>query len=158
MPKLLKPKKAMKLNDLQIKTFRGATIPLTVNFDPAKKITMIFGENGDGKSTIADAFICLCSDNFGSLDDKSSVDKSYLKSIGSRNESAIIELHSDSQTFKATLGVNSKSFAKTPNTGFPEVKYLRRSQIINLINLQASDRYTALKDYIDVSNIYKSEE
>ncbi|MBK7816426.1 MAG: AAA family ATPase [Sphingobacteriaceae bacterium] len=74
----------MKLNKLYLKSFRGATNPVTIEFDSNKKITMIFGENGNGKSTIADALICLLTDNKGSLDDKSSVDISFLKSLGLR--------------------------------------------------------------------------
>ena len=148
----------MKLNSLYIKSFRGATKPVTIEFDNSKKITMLFAENGNGKSTIADALICLCTDKMGSLDDKSSIDKSFLKSLGTGTGETKITLNTDAGAFTTSISGTAKAFVKTPATGQPSLKFLRRSQIINLINSQASDRYTALKDYLDVSNIYTGEE
>lgn len=148
----------MKLNSLYIKSFRGATKPVTIEFDNSKKITMLFAENGNGKSTIADALICLCTDKMGSLDDKSSIDKSFLKSLGTGTGKTKITLNTDAGAFTTSISGSAKAFVKTPATGQPSLKFLRRSQIINLINSQASDRYTALKDYLDVSNIYTGEE
>jgi energy-coupling factor transporter ATP-binding protein EcfA2 len=148
----------MKLNSLYIKSFRGATKPVTIEFDNSKKITMLFAENGNGKSTIADALICLCTDKMGSLDDKSSIDKSFLKSLGAGTGETKITLNTDAGAFTTSISGTAKAFVKTPATDQPSLKFLRRSQIINLINSQASDRYTALKDYLDVSNIYTGEE
>jgi len=148
----------MKLLSLYIKSFRGATQPVTVEFDRSKKITMLFSENGNGKSTIADALICLCTDKMGSLDDKSSIDKSFLKSLGTGSGETKITLNTDAGGFSTSISGSAKTFTKNPATGQPFLKFLRRSQIVNLINSQASDRYTALKDYLDVSNIYSGEE
>jgi len=148
----------MKLNSLHIKSFRGATQPVTIEFDSSKKITMLFAENGNGKSTIADALICLCTDKMGSLDDKSSVDKSFLKSLGTGTGEAKITLDTDAGAFTTSISGTAKTFTKSPATGQPSLKFLRRIQIIDLINSQASDRYAALKDYLDVSNIHSGEE
>ncbi len=148
----------MKLNNLQISSFRGATKPITIDFDMAKKITMIFAENGNGKSTIADALICLLTDNKGSLDDKSSVDPQFIKSLGTGAGEAKIILNTDTATFAASMSGTAKDFIKTPATDLPALRFLRRSQIINIMNLKPSERYASLKDYIDVSGIYASEE
>lgn len=148
----------MKLNSLYIKSFRGATKPVTIEFDSSKKITMLFAENGNGKSTIADALICLCTDKMGSLDDKSSIDKSFLKSLGTGAGETKITLNTNAGAFTTSISGTAKAFIKTPATGQPALKFLRRSQIINLMNSEASGRYTALKDYLDVSNIYTGEE
>lgn len=148
----------MILNNLQINSFRGAINPITIDFDRSKKITMIFAENGNGKSTIADALISLLTDNFGSLDDKSSIDLQFLKSIGSNIGDTKITLDTDIGLFSATIDDSGKKFSKYPNTGLPTLRFLRRSQIINLINLKPSERYDSLKDYIDVSNIFSAEE
>ena len=48
----------MKLQKLELNAFRGATKPFELPFHSSKKLTMVFGENGTGKSTIADAFTC----------------------------------------------------------------------------------------------------
>jgi hypothetical protein len=102
-------------------------------------------------------FVCLQITR-GSLDDKSSVDNTFLKSLGTGSGEAKIILATDANTFSATLSGASKVFAKNPATGFPALRFLRRSHIINLMNAQASGRYETLKDYVDVSGVYASEE
>jgi hypothetical protein len=147
----------VKLNSLHIKAFRGATKPLTLNFSQDKNITLIYAENGNGKSSIADALICLCTDGAGSLDDKSNKDYSFLKSLGANNSDLLIELKTDAQTFKATLSSNSNKIIKNPTDGLPKVKALRRAQITSFIEDTPSARYKVLSSFIDVSNIQKSE-
>jgi predicted ATPase len=147
----------MKLSSLFIKSFRGATKPVMIDFSQDKNITLIYGENGNGKSTIADALVSLCTDSVGSLDDKSQKDLSYLKSLESKNGDLLIELKTDSQTFKATLSDTGKKIVKSPNTNLPRLEALRRSQITNFIESAPSERYKVLSSFVDVSNIQKSE-
>ncbi len=87
----------MKLKTLNIDSFRGASKPLILEFDGEKTVTMVFGENGNGKSTITDSLVCLCTDEHGSLDDKSSIDKSFYTSISSKPTDLKIELKTDIQ-------------------------------------------------------------
>ena len=47
--------------------FRGGSQPVTFEFQPNKKFVLIFGENGTGKSSIADAIDFVCNNEFGSL-------------------------------------------------------------------------------------------
>lgn len=147
----------MKLNSLYINAFRGATKPVTLHFSPNKNITLIYAENGNGKSSIADALVCLCTEGVGSLDDKSSKDFTFLKSIGASNSDLIIKLTTDSQTYTATLSPTSNKVIKTPATDLPKLKALRRAQITSFIEDQPSERYKVLSSFIDVSNIQKSE-
>ncbi len=51
--------------------FRGGCQPVTFEFQPNKKFVLIFGENGTGKSSIADAIDFVCNNEFGSLRDRS---------------------------------------------------------------------------------------
>jgi len=150
---------ANKLHSIEIDAYRGATQPITLHFDPSKKITMIFGENGDGKSTVSDALITLCTDGWGSIDDRSSDDKkSFITSITSKPENLKIILSSSSGTYTAKLSSNGNSLIKSPPSGIPPLRHLRRRQIIQLIDSQPSQRYEELKEYIDVSNINKAED
>jgi ABC-type transport system involved in cytochrome c biogenesis ATPase subunit len=150
---------ANKLVSLDINSFRGATQPLKIQFDEKKRITMIFGDNGNGKSTVSDALIALCTDGWGSIDDRSSDDKkSYLTSITGKPENLKITLTTNGGNFSAKLSSNGSSIVKTPVSGIPPVRQLRRSQIIKLIDSQPSSRYEELKEYIDVSNISKAED
>ncbi|RYE20484.1 MAG: hypothetical protein EOP51_17750, partial [Sphingobacteriales bacterium] len=146
----------MKLNSLQLNAFRGATKPFILSFDTEKNITMIFGENGNGKSTITDALICLCTSEHGSLDDKSSIDKSFFTSITNKPEDVYIKLTTNKGTFNTAL-VNYV-FTKDSDSIYPVVRHLRRSQITQLIEEQPHKRYEKLESYIDVNNIVKCEE
>ena len=146
----------MKLSKLHISSFRGATKPVDIPFEKGKKITMIYAENGNGKSTIADALICLLTSDKGSIDDKSGTEPRFIKSLDATN--AKIELHTDSEIYSATLSGTSRNFVKSNHESIPELRYLRRSQIVDLLNRKATERYEKLKSYIDVSGIIKSEE
>jgi len=147
----------VKLSSLHINAFRGATKPVTLYFSQGKNITLIYAENGNGKSSIADALVCLCTDSVGSLDDKSNKDLSFLKSLGTKNNELLIELKTDSQTYKATLSTSSNKIIKSPETDLPKLKALRRAQITSFIENSASERYKVLSYFIDVSNIQKAE-
>lgn len=148
----------MKLNSLNINSFRGATKPLTIEFDTSKNITMIFGENGNGKTTISDALACLCTNGCGSLD-RPSVDKSYLPSIGAKVEDVSISLETSSGKFSAFLNAKpAATFRKSPTEGIPTLRPLRRKQIIDLIDEQPSQRYEKLQEYLDVSKVMQCED
>jgi DNA repair exonuclease SbcCD ATPase subunit len=146
----------MKLSKLHLSSFRGATKPVDIPFEKGKKITMIYAENGNGKSTIADALICLFTSDKGSIDDKSGTEVRFIKSLDATN--AKIELHTDSEIYSATLSGTSRDFVKSNHESIPELRYLRRSQIVDLLNRKATERYEKLKSYIDVSGLLKSEE
>ena len=148
----------MKLNKLYIKNFRGASQPLILEFDAAKKITMLFGENGMGKSTLADALVCLCTDKLGSISDKSSIDKDFIRTLGTTPSQVELSLETSLGIISAKLNSTGSAFVKSPSAVLPTLRHLRRSQIINLIDSEPSKRYEALKDYIDVSNVIKCED
>lgn len=63
------------LKKLKIVSFRGASQPLELAFDPNKPVILIFGENGTGKSTIIDALDFVLNGQPGSLDDRASISK-----------------------------------------------------------------------------------
>jgi recombinational DNA repair ATPase RecF len=147
----------VKLSSLHINAFRGATKPITLNFSQDKNISLIYAENGNGKSSIADALVCLCTDGAGSLDDKSNKDYSFLKSLGANNSDLLVELKTDTQTYKATLSANSNKIIKEPSNDLPKLKALRRAQITSFIEDTPSARYKVLSSFIDLSNIQKSE-
>src|ERR1035437_2918636 len=60
-----------KLQSITTSSFKGASKPITFEFEKDKKSTVIYGENGTGKSSIADAFHFVCNESVGSLIDKS---------------------------------------------------------------------------------------
>lgn len=144
------------LHALEINAFRGATRPFRLPFDPDKRITMIFGSNGTGKTTIADALICLCTDQYGSLDDKSGADKGFLLSEGHVPEELYLRLHTGQGECMATLA--GKKIRKTPEDFPLTLRHLRRSSVIELATAAPAQRYEQLADYFDLSGIVKSED
>ena len=145
----------MKLQKLDLNAFRGATQPFSLDFDPAKRITMIFGENGTGKSSIADALICLCTADHGSLDDKSGADKNYLVAAGHQPSELLVSLLTDQGRFSA--GFASKKIVGRQSAPPPPLRHLRRSSVIELATAPPAKRFEQLAAYFDLSGIIKSE-
>ncbi len=58
------------LTKLTIAHLRGAVEPFELPFEKGRKLTIIYGENGTGKSTICDALEFLSKGKIGSLDNR----------------------------------------------------------------------------------------
>jgi DNA repair exonuclease SbcCD ATPase subunit len=144
---------------LKINAFRGISNPLTIHFDPEKKITLFYGQNGDGKTSIIDALACLLTDHWGSVEDKSFDQSEYQNAIISKGKSKAdvsIELDlSEGKAFKATF--NGKDFVKSGRTPF-KCETLYRAQLSKLIDNTASERYKQIGDYLDLDDIINAEE
>ena len=149
------PKK--KLQSIELTYFRGATLPVKIEFAPDKKVTMIYGENGSGKSSVVDAFDFLCQRDFGSLNDRKGADKDLLTSITGKSDQLRVKLTTDIGAWEASLKPNTRTIVVNPSNGCPDARILRRSNILRLIDEIPSKRFEALKEYIDVSNIEKCE-
>ena len=146
---------AKRIEELTIKSFRGATTPLNIKFENSKPMVMIFGENGTGKSTIVDAIDFICNNKYGSIEEKSSVKKTkHCPSIGDTKNDIEISICFNKNNYTAT------HYGKAPETtpdGFPSANILRRSKIDSLINKPASERFKTLKEFLTLPNIEKCE-
>jgi len=102
-----------RIDKLEIVGFRGATKPLEIHFDTSKPVTMIFGENGTGKSTVADAFDFACNGKYGSLEDRSfsGQNKTHVVSAGQPASAVSVRLVSGAKTWTTTLADASASKA-----------------------------------------------
>ncbi len=137
--------------------FRGATAPIDIPLDTTKPVILIFGENGTGKSTIADAFDFACNCGFGSLEDRSieGQKKGYVAALGGSSKNLKVVLYTSNGDFTATLGRTGPSVS--PAIGCPNARILRRGNILKLLNAQPKQRYDELKAFITVPAIEKSE-
>lgn len=148
-----------KLHSILLDKFKGASNSVAVDFDRDKDITVIFGENGTGKSAISDAFDFVCNGSIGSLEDKSvgSPKGKYIPTMNSEQKDCKVVLKYDSKEWIGTFGprfVPSVSGVK-PN---PIAKVLRREKIQEFIIKQPNQRYDAIKSFINTPYCDKFEQ
>lgn len=147
-----------KLESIVLKKFKGACNEVQIDFDKNVNLTVIFGENGTGKSAIADAFDFVCNNSIGSLDDKS---------VGFPKGKYVPTINSDISECKVCLKYDNKEWISTlaaryiPSTTGPTIKptakVLRREKIQDFIIKQPKERYEAIKSFIETPNSDKLE-
>lgn len=147
----------MKISKIALVGFRGASVPVELNFDPSKSVALIFGENGTGKSTIADAFDFLCNRSYGALSNYSlgQSAKRYVASLGVSASDVKVTITAGGSSWVATLGTDGPIV--TPNSGYPDAQVLRRKTILKLIEARPKERFEELKHFIAVPNVEKAE-
>lgn len=144
------------LKKLTIENLRGSVTSFSLQFEKGKKLTVIFGENAAGKSTICDAFEFLGKGKIGSLENRG-LGKTgrYWTSLGKKPTDVAVSLETANSSCRATLG--KTEVVITPIAARPRVEVLRRSQILSLVQATPAERYTAISRFIDVSNVEASE-
>lgn len=141
---------------LTIEYLRGSVQPFTLTFEKGKKLTIIYGENGTGKSTICDAFEFIGKGNIGSLDNRGlGKTNRYWHSVGKKPGEMAVTLETASTVCRATLG--KTEVICSPPEHRPRVEVLRRAQILSLVEAKPAERYAAISRFIDVSGIEASE-
>ncbi|MEZ5943946.1 MAG: AAA family ATPase [Planctomycetaceae bacterium] len=148
--------KSLRLTEIEISYFRGATNRAAIRFDNQKPMVVVFGENGTGKSTIVDAFDLIANKKVGSIDDRSSAKMSHAPAIGKKATDVSVKLKRNTDVFAGTLKGAKPQIA--PTTDPPKINILRRSQLLKLVEAIPSERYKALQHFIDVPGIEKSEQ
>lgn len=145
------------LISLRVENLRGAVSPFALNFEKGRKLTIVYGENGTGKSTISDAFDLLGNGNVGSLDKRGvgGTTRSYWPSVGKAHGDVKVELVTSLGTCTLSLGRTNVMIDNEQLK--PQVAVLRRSQILNLIAAQPAERYKEISKFVDVSGVESSE-
>ena len=144
------------LETLRIEHLRGSVRPIELTFERGKKLTIVYGENGTGKSTICDAFDFIGKGKVGSLENRGLGQTSrYWPSVGKRPADVAVSLQTSDAACRATIGRNG--VVAVPSEHRPRVEVLRRAQILSLIEAKPADRYAAIKRFIDVSGVEASE-
>lgn len=142
------------LKKLEICNLRGSTEPFVLEFK--QRLTLIYGENGTGKSTISDAFEFIGKGAIGSIEGRGLGNTiTYWPSLGKDRADVSVTLETDQGQCCAHLG---RSGAFVDEVEYqPKVEILRRSQILSLIEAQPGKRYSAISRFIDVSGVEESE-
>jgi len=144
-----------KIERLVIENYRGASSRLQLEFDQTKSVALFFGENGTGKTTIADALDAIGNNSKGSLGERSSTKaRQHLPTIGKKASDVCIEVCIAGKVWKTTLTNDTLSTVPQPN---PKIRVLRRKHLQELIEAEPAKRYSALSHFIDVGKVEQSE-
>jgi recombinational DNA repair ATPase RecF len=145
------------LKSFSLSAFRGASTPFRLEFEKGKKLTLIYGENGTGKTTICDGIEFLADGRVGSLDDKGlgqQLDK-FWPTVGNGGNAISVTLETASGTCSGT--VQGKKASVAPAERRPRVAILRRNQILRIVETQPAKRYEEIKRFIDIDSVETSE-
>lgn len=149
---------AAPLKSLTLTAFRGASETFKLDFEPKKKLTIVYGENGTGKTTICDAFEVLAKGEAGSLKDKGidATRHKYLNSAKKKPEDLAVSLET-AQGAACTGKLSGKNVVVTPESGRPRLAIMRRKQMLDFVEATPGERYTAIAKFIDISAFEQSE-
>jgi hypothetical protein len=144
------------LKSLTVQNLRGSVTPFLLRFEKGKKLTIVYGENATGKSTICDALDFIGRGEVGSLDGRGlGKTASYWPSIG-KNASEI-SVTIDTSDGECCATALKGEVIVLPAAKRPRVAVLRRAQLVELLEATAAKRYEAVQHFIDVSHIENAE-
>ena len=145
-----------RIDRIRIENFRGASSPFSIAVAKQKRLVVIFGENGTGKTTIVDALDAVGNGSGGSLTTKSSTTlRTHLPTVGKKPSDMVMEVSSGPTTWTATLGKSGIATTPTPR---PPIQVLRRTTLQRFIDSPPGDRYKELRHLIGVERVEKAEE
>ena len=144
------------LKKLVVAHLRGSVESFELPFEKGRNLTVIYGENGTGKSTICDALELLSKGKISSLDNRGlGKTNKYWPTLSKTSTDISVVLETASGSCRATFVKND--VVVHPAEARPRVEVLRRGQILGLVEALPSERYTTISRFIDVSGVEKSE-
>jgi energy-coupling factor transporter ATP-binding protein EcfA2 len=131
------------LQKLEVCALRGATEKFTLNFEKGKRITILYGENGSGKSTVCDALELLAKGKIGSIEGKGlGKTEPYWHSTGKISTDLNVTLSTTEGQWTGRL-IKARAIV-TPEAGRPQAEILRRNQIQKIIAEQPKNRFDVI--------------
>jgi len=145
-----------RISRVELQHWRGATCSHRIDFDASKRVVLIYGENGTGKSSILDGIEYALSGKLGSLEflslDGETRKEKYLATIGKPSKNAAVCIGLGSQEFKAKLG------SREAASEAPRVFSIRRATLKKLTETTPQERYSLIAPCFEVDNVRKCEE
>lgn len=142
---------------LSLKAFRGVNETFEIRFDTKQNLTILYGVNGSGKTTISDAFEFVVDGTAGSLEEKSLDGKPRLGHL--------VNARRTNADLKVSLDVANKNRAATlvgskiQHTGSLDhrIRVLRRKNITNLIEETPANRFKRIQDFVSIPVLDREE-
>jgi ABC-type molybdenum transport system ATPase subunit/photorepair protein PhrA len=146
------------LKSLTLTAFRGSTATFKLEFEKGRKLTLIYGENGSGKTTICDAFEFLASERIGSLEDRGMGKglERFWPAAGRAASALTVDL--ETTATQCSGRIVNKEIVVSPSSSRPHIELLRQRQILELIQAQPAKRYETIKRFINIEEIEQSED
>src|SRR5690348_5516004 len=117
-----------RIEEIELRRCRGATGTTIIPIEADKPLTVVFGENGTGKSTITDALDMVCNERCGSLDGRSGATaRLHTAAIGSKASEVRAAITIGGKTWTAKLN-GSKIVVDGPQPR-PTAHVLRRHHL-----------------------------
>src|SRR5437867_1013046 len=117
------------LRQLTIEYLRGSVMPFSLHFEKGRNLTVIYGENATGKSTICDAFEFLSKGKVSSLENRGLGQTiRFWPSTGKSTSHVSVSLETSDGSCRATITPYG-DVAVVPPEKRPYAEVLRRSQI-----------------------------
>src|SRR5450432_990677 len=135
------------LKSIRIREFRGSSKDFSLAFDSKKRLTLVYGENGSGKTTICDAFDFIGNRKVGSLTNRGLGQvHPYWSTVGKTSGSILVELSVDGIDW--TAQVQGREVIVSPSDKvMPKIEVLRRASIQQLVQEEPKERYSALRPF-----------
>lgn len=147
------------LKSLILTAFRGSSTTFKLPFEKGRKLTLVYGENGTGKTTICDALEFLAVGDVGSLNDKGmgrALEKYWPSANKALSDIDVVLATSNGVECRGRF-VDKKPVFE-PADARPLIELLRQQQITALIETPPAKRYEVLQRFIDVEAVEKSED
>jgi len=139
---------------LLLKSFRGATQPFELEFKNSDRLTILFGENGTGKTTITDGFDFIFRGTAGSLAAKSLDGKSpfsSLPSLGVPSSQLLVSWEEEGQIRTCTLSNNKPVIGGEPLQS--KLRALRRSDLAGLLEDTPANKYKHIQSFVELERL-----
>jgi DNA repair exonuclease SbcCD ATPase subunit len=142
---------------LQLEAFRGVSGPFTIDFDTKQNLTVLYGENGSGKTTISDAFEFVIDGTSGSLEEKSLDGKAKLgQLVNARRESADLSVSLSVQTKTRSAKLSGSKVQHVGELDY-QLKVLSRKNITRLIEDTPANRFKRIQDFVSIPALDREE-
>jgi ABC-type transport system involved in cytochrome c biogenesis ATPase subunit len=143
-----------RIDALEIQHFRGVTGLLTLEFGP-EPLTVIYGENGTGKTSIVDAIDLVGNQHVGSIREKSSTTiAKHAPALGHRPADIAVTARWNERRWTARIGASKVVVEPLP---LLPVRVLRQSNIQRFIDAAPSARYQEIRHLLDVDQVERAE-